>query len=446
MFEEIKALRQHNALGMEAIDFQPKKEFGMAIEEELERLLGSGRVTKKAIAESNLAKIIEDFTGMPVKMVGETGYDAYMNFENVMNKNHPLIEGFIREFLTDSSTLVDYGKMKHQLITVDLRRGYIHNLRDDVKHIIGLGTGFFEKRSNINMKEVTAIMLHEIGHWFSYYEFLSRQLSTNAVMLDVTQRIMRIDDPQKRILAVSELRKEGIDNKALDELDNVASEKEAMVLILSEEVKQARSELGIDIYDITQWEKLADQYCARWGYGRYVVTGLDKLYAETGTGTRAGAIVNLVTSTIFALSLVSGAFANTAVAITSLITGSFGVAAVAALYAILAIGLLGLLGDPGWIYDDNKVRFDNVKKQLIARLKETDDKKEVRVLLNDIQAIEDIANRTFNDDDFNMFKLIGRRLGVINNRRNWRALESQRIMEYFANSELNIAAARLENE
>jgi len=70
--------------------------------------------------------------------------------------------------------------------------------------------------------------LHEIGHWLAYYEFLSRQLSTNAVMLDVTQRILRIDDPQKRILAVSELRKEGINNKALEELDKVASEKEAM--------------------------------------------------------------------------------------------------------------------------------------------------------------------------------------------------------------------------
>lgn len=446
MFEGIKELREYNATAMEAIDFQPKKEFGLAIEAELERIISSGRVTKKVISESNLGSIIEHFTGMPIKMVGESGYDAYMMFDNAMNKNHPLIDGFIRNFLVDDvrKTMVEYGKMKHRFIRVDLRNGYIHNLNPDVKHVIGLGTKFFSGDTKINLKETTAFLLHEIGHWFAYYEFLVRSLSTNAILLDVSQRILNIDDPEKRILAVSELRKEGIDNKALDEIEKVASAKEAAVLILTEDIKQAKSEFGIDVYDVAQWEKLADQYAARWGYGRYVVSAIDKLYQEYGMATRASAISELVMSTRLAIGFAFTVFGSLGSGVALLAMGNVG-GLLFIFFAVLVLGFIGLMGDPAWEYDDNKIRFNNLKKQLIARLKETDDTKEIRQLLNDIKEMETIIDRTFNDDDYNAIKVLCRRLGVVSGRRRWRALEAQRIMEYFANSELHLGAARLEN-
>ena len=50
------------------------------------------------------------------------------------------------------------------------------------------------------------------------------------------------------------------------------------MVIVSTAVAQTRAELGANIYDESSWEYLSDEYAARQGAGRYVVTALDKLY------------------------------------------------------------------------------------------------------------------------------------------------------------------------
>lgn len=48
-------------------------------------------------------------------------------------------------------------------------------------------------------------------------------------------------------------------------------------VVLSNVMQKSTSELGSNIYDMTSWEYLSDQYAARMGAGRHLVIALDKV-------------------------------------------------------------------------------------------------------------------------------------------------------------------------
>jgi hypothetical protein len=436
LFSAIHAAMRQDTFALEAIDFQLDKKFGLELERELE-YLNTQRMSKDALRRSRIGKIIEDFTGMPTTIIGHEEDELYMNYTDAVHKNHAFLT-WQREWLENPQHAEKIIKDGSLPITVDLAKGRVLGIPKEWEHIIGIGAGLF-KIKGMTIPMIVAGILHEVGHWLAYYVWLSRTTSTNFLLTDFVSRILGTHDPIKKMEIIDEYRRAGVKNDVFAVAVEAKRPEELQVVIISSEVKEARSALGIDIYDSRAWEQMADQYATRWGYGKEVVMLLETLYANYGmNGWKWPAfsiLADLAIIASFAM-LAAGTVVLFAAGNPLAIYSGFGA-------AVLLMGVF--FGDHQTeVYDSIKVRYQAVRKQLIAKLKVIDNKDLVRNTIEDIQAIDAVIDRVY--DHVGIFKFLHNRLGFINGRRNFRHTTTQKLLEDFANSDLNILVAKLEHE
>lgn len=135
------------------------------------------------------------------------------------------------------------------------------------------------KEYGITPSELTAIMLHELGHAFNGLEDHNKLESTNRAILDVLNELH-----------------ENKPDKITYEFSNKATKKEFMEAAMSDNGVQKdfcaelameflgtiNSQMGHGKYDETNFENMADSFAARFGMGGEIVSGLHKLNTATG--------------------------------------------------------------------------------------------------------------------------------------------------------------------
>lgn len=135
------------------------------------------------------------------------------------------------------------------------------------------------KEYGITASELTAIMLHELGHAFNGLEDHNKLESTNRAILDVLNELH-----------------ENKPDKITYEFSNKATKKEFMEVAMTDNDVQKdfcaelameflgtiNSQMGHSKYDETNFENMADSFAARFGMGAEIVSGLHKLNSATG--------------------------------------------------------------------------------------------------------------------------------------------------------------------
>lgn len=241
-------------------------------------------------AAQKIVRVIHEFTGLDAMYDPETPDAGPAMYIPVFNINHI----FVAEEWRDNEHMAAYV---HQYLdklsspyfkgTIDLKNAQVSG--DFAKlparlmmprEMLTAGTFF---GIPFTPKEIAAIILHETGHAFTTIEYADRMVTSNQVLATVSLAL-RSGEPalveKVYAKAAARMRMTSEQKKALE--DNKTPEG-AAVIVAGIAVDQSRSELGESVFDVTACEQLADQFAARCGAAKDLVSALEKISQRNGT-------------------------------------------------------------------------------------------------------------------------------------------------------------------
>lgn len=270
--------RNRLALGMESsINFQSTVFF-----KELAGALEAARsLNKKDLADSDeiqhISKVVKNHTGLKLVVQLYDGDGAYVMIPKV-DRNHPLVQNYVRNYITSETgirMIQDAGKVIRG--SVDQVTGKVSGVFEEIETSISIGTGLMTNK--YTSEEVAAVLAHEIGHLISYFGFIARSVTTNQILAGMAKALDESGDIRHRETVLMTVKQEAkLKDLDVAELAKSGNNKVVEVVVISNMVKETQSELKVNAYDTTTWEMLADQYVARLGGSRHLVTALDKMY------------------------------------------------------------------------------------------------------------------------------------------------------------------------
>ena len=340
---------------------------------------------------NSLSAVIEKYTGVLFEFVDGEGPAVFVPrlAQTVLDDSEMLIQ--ISEMYDDFEVNYDLQRVLKTLNaqavngTVDLKNSKVTGIFTKIKCKMILPKNYTHNKSFLD-EELAAVILHELGHVFTSFEYLSRTATTNqalSIMLRMMDKTVR-DEDRKMVFAKAK-EKLKMDEGSYKLITDEKNKNVVTLVVMNERIQQSKSELGQSIYDINSCEYLADQFAARHGAGRYLVSALDKLIEhDSDSGNYFAMLIGGIFVFLTPLSIATGVFVS--------------------LIAIVFIGLVAKsYSDVGSTYDNNHARLSRIKHQMIQRLKEPNvDKDEKETIVKYIQEIDPVINKYVNDTNLKL--------------------------------------------
>lgn len=424
------------SIGLESIHFQNDKFF-----RELELVFDALKKEKaENLADSAhagwLSKVIKNHTNLTVSF--EIGDDGPAVAVPELNKNNPVIQNFNHEFassadgirLINTSTSAVRG-------SVNLKSGKVSGIFADMENRM-IWPKSMIKGTKYTAAENAAACLHEVGHLFTYCEFMSRSVTTNQAMAGLHKALLNAGTPDERETVLISV-KQALKLRELDATELAKEKNNAVVemVVISNVVAETQSELGTNIYDLNTWEYLSDQYATRNQAGKDLVTVLDKLYRSAGNISFRSTSTYLALEALKATLLIAGILAP-----------SIGILSWFTQFAIRVGFMVGLsmvatdgMGDG--TYDRPGVRLKRIRNQVVEEMKNKKLKPDyAQQLAEDLQAIDDIL-AAVNDRE----QLLGKLWNLFssNSRKRLSQEALAKELEGIASNELFVQSLKLRN-
>lgn len=132
---------------------------------------------------------------------------------------------------------------------------------------------------NFTDEEHAATMLHEVGHLFIYFEMMSRTVTTNQLLASITRDVRNCNSADEREMIFHKIKtKHKLKDLDEKELSKSTNRKVIEYVVVSNVIKEMRSELGGNIYEVGTAEAMADQFACRFGAAVHLATDLEKMY------------------------------------------------------------------------------------------------------------------------------------------------------------------------
>lgn len=264
-------------LGIEAIKFKIDKKLFIELTAAVGKCRGK-QATTSNLRKSGMKEAIAKYTHLNVTTVdGSEGYNACVHVP-MMDKNHPLIADFRRHSAGDYSSFEMMDKTTDLIEgTVSCKDGVVSGKFAEIPVAVIVGLDLLQ---NIKMSdgEIAAIILHELGHATGYFEKLDAVLTANYAIETTAETFFRTQDKVKRIKVLDRYEQlRGVSIEDRQALADEMSKDGFKVVLLRKEIERSVSVYGSNIYDMSGFEFLADQFATRHGAGLELVTALDKL-------------------------------------------------------------------------------------------------------------------------------------------------------------------------
>jgi hypothetical protein len=342
----------------------------------------------KTIKETGIEKLVFDKLGISMEVMWDTNDDinAHM-LPPMLDRNHTLFHPMWKPFIGAE----DGVKMIHALGkpiltgTVDRGKSKVGGDFSKIAIPVCFYRGLFNSKL-LTAREIAAIVLHELGHAFTYFECLSDCATRNYAIVAATSKFLGTDTEQSKILVLREIDqklgisipdKELLATKGIDQVYTV---------ITTETMKKSYSQLGTSLYDTRTWESLSDQFASRHGASASLSTALDKIYRRYSSSAYYSTPKFLIVEVLKIVSTVL-----------VLAVGLF-LINLAALLLVFNILLSNPFTDS---YDRPKDRVARIREDLISKLKDRDLHPSLRkVILEDISIIDGILADMHNRDTF----------------------------------------------
>lgn len=280
----------------------------------------------------------------------------------------------------------------------------------------------------ITDEEIAAILLHEVGHAFTFFEFMGKVTAINQILGIVYDEQFDLVPTKTKEYFIEQI-KGRKDDELLKGLEAKNGPERVTVLIRTCVAQSSSVSLGSH-YDQTNCEALADNFAARFGLGRALVTGLDKLSVKDPDyrRNRSSTIMTAMAGTAYMILVTVG------VALFS--------PALSALYGAVILAALFLSSGESardYTYDRLRVRYLRIREQMVHSLK---DRKVPNLdkILADIKVVDDIlaGMREYNGFIDAVFNVI-----FTKDKEAVKTAAIQRQLEEIANNDLFIKAAQL---
>lgn len=223
-------------------------------------------------------------------------------------------------------------------------------------------------------REIIAVTSHEIGHIFYPLAYAMR-VDKGNVFLEQAQRELRKDNPDKiKIVhnAISRMTKTDAPKIAADLCsENPTIVTKAALALIGEQTLQHQADAK---YTNTNFEALADNFAARLGLSKELVTALEKL---TPGGARYGDMVRAIMETsviirqIFKIVSLIKVIVGDKTPLAKAILTTIWIFTKGITMAVFFYVMIRLSGEAGrdYTYDDLVKRYGRIRAQLIAEVK-----------------------------------------------------------------------------
>lgn len=209
-------------------------------------------------------------------------YEATVEIPGI-DKNNILMRSFIQERISSADGLHLIATSKDMVRgTVNLKTAKVTGVFSEIPTTIYLPI-YMLKSDMFTVEEVAASTMHELGHVFVYFEYMSRTVSSNQCLSAMSKALDGSDAVAEReTILLSVKQAMNLPNLDPKELAKTTNTKAIEVVVITNLIKETVSELGSNIYDLNSYEYLADQFAVRMGCGRHQITALDKLHKGSG--------------------------------------------------------------------------------------------------------------------------------------------------------------------
>ena len=334
------------------------------------------------------------------------------------------------------------NKMKSSSVFVDRKKAKIMGLPNEyIAYVMHDLHGYFTK-ADLLPEEATAVLLHEIGHAFTYIEYSYRTITNTSVLIDTfLENLDKKNRSPKEslVIAYEKSTKRDIAKEVKDK--NVVS---ATIYIMDNYIKEHRYTITGSTHPSVDSEQLADQFAGRFGLSAEVMSALDKIIQA-----QFKEIDKYLWNNIFQLLLIGVILVVLAIA--SGIGAILGLLIVVTCILIWFSYLLATYknpteNDPGYIntYDSLKRRYTRLRNELIRNLRNLDvDEKEFKAnLVSSIEKMDKVLD-AMPEDKVPMFDAIIRKFSnAAKHRVEVRAIEQ--MIEDLSENNLYLAAAKLQ--
>lgn len=425
---------------MEAIDFQGGELFKelteaiTVIKADCEARKPLDKVVVGLIESMPLEAIVKKHTNILMEFVAEANkmINAAVMPPVYIDRNHPFFYEYAEQIKNEDGVKAIRKAGEPLKAGIDLKNGKISGYYTTIKSTFYLYTGIFCNKT-FTPAEIAAIILHEIGHVFTYFEFIGFTYRTNNILMATTKAFFETENLKEREMLLVEYKKQT--NAKIDDTEAAAKTKDPVklqTLLLSMVILDMRSDTGNWVYNQRSCEQLADDYASRQGASRDLAMGLDKLYKVYGAVEFRSKPVHWMIQVLwmcFSAALLIWSFAN--------IPNLFG--------HLIGIYLLTILSsDPNSkIYDDVKDRISNIRRQAVEGLKQSGiTKEQKKVYLDDIDAIDALIVQYKDNEPWMAFiwRIVGSRREAIN------SIKFQKELEDLATNKLYVVANKLETQ
>lgn len=368
-------------LSLESIQSQDGAFFD-GLTDSVEFLKANGTFTTEAIIESQILDRIRLHTGMWVDVVvkKEAQVGAYVMLPSV-DKNHPFVNENLRKWYSG-----DVGMTAAHLLDkipkgiVNTETGKVGGLFSKIRCDLSLGYDLIQG-GRFTAREVAAVILHELGHLFTYFLHLGTTVQTALFSSAVAKNVMEAQTFEERVKILSESERTlGIElptKEALAKLNPAKVGNGVQAVILSTLAEKQKSESGSSIYELRACEQIADDYAVQHGASKDLVTALDKVGRIYGEDSyRNGALFAMIEACKLIIFIGSIAF------------GAWGSTLSMAIYIMVTNPTLRAYDKPG-------DRAELIKKRCINQLQERGLTKEEKLSIQaDIDVIDKVINST----------------------------------------------------
>lgn len=380
-----------------------------------------------------IEKAIYNRLGITVRIRTTTHFACILPYYS--NRNHI----FLSEFFRGQVNLIDQSKLlrsqEGKQGSVNLHKATVDGIFSDYEHPLYLNFAKMMTLASLNSGEITAIILHELGHAFNACYYSDRTDRTNQVLASIHQRVMNRRGQDDLDYVYKELSKvtESVKKEEVDKLLN-GSRVVAGLTWFKVVVGMVRSQMQNDRYNDTAYEELSDSFAGRFGYSRHLAIALDKLH-QFGVEKSPGAMK--LTYLIEFMVIIAAAAACVATLINP-VTFTTG-----AIFAVMSLFWTYIAGEDfqDYTYDKLKDRYIRIRQDLIEQLKDRSlNQALVKNMLESIYALDSVIKET------------GVHRGLLNrfsnlifstNREALASIEAQKLLESLASNDLFVAAAEL---
>lgn len=357
----------------ESVDFQGDG-FFKALVAVITRLKIDDDYTTSSVDNSGFSSVVKDYTGLNVRLnfvPNDNNLEAFATLPT-FDLNHPFLRLNIpaNKVMGASDSMAVLKTLGDKIKGgIDKHKCQVSGFYSQIPLDVTISTGYL--RSPIFTEEhIAAILIHEIGHLFTYFEYIGVVAFGSMVIAETSRQLLEVNSIEARmdiITYADDLL--GVERHLPDDLDKMANNAEtAHVILLRNYVAQTYTTGRFPVYDVRNVEQLADIFTVKHGAGRAMASAIQSIGQATFDTSNQSQAVFLIIGVLTGLNKIIQAIGGPGDAIISFFMSAPGVK----------------------IYDSPEDRIKFIRNILANEINEDFKGVDKDQIIKDVQAIDNI--------------------------------------------------------